>query len=139
MRDAVRKPEDFFSSIKEFRRPSQAILPVFFEQADACLTTQQAFDVVSELNPQVSRDLVVLERSPDIASGVLVLRTGLEPRVKASLIEVLEKLPADPEGDQILRLFRMNRLIPWRPEYAAGVAALLREHESLAKGLEKRR
>lgn len=139
MKEGFDKPGEFFSAVKEVRRPSQAILPVFFLQADACLTTRQAFDVVRELNPQIGTDLVVLARSPDFVSGVMVFRSDLDGGVKARILEILERLPTNSYGGQILALFRMNRLLPWRPEYLETVEALLKEHESLRKDLARRR
>jgi ABC-type phosphate/phosphonate transport system substrate-binding protein len=137
MKEGFRRAEDFFSTVKEVRKPSQAILPVFFQQADACLTTRQAFDVVKELNPQVDNDLVVVAESQDIAGGVLVFRSDYDPRARGTMTEVLGTLDADPQGSQLLRLFRMSRLIPWKPEYVASVEALLKEHERLRKSLER--
>lgn len=139
MKAGISRVEDFFSTVKEVRRPSQAILPVFFQQADACLTTRESFDMVAELNPQIGRDLVALERSLDIAGGVLVFRSDYDPRTRRKITEILATLDADPQGSQLLGLFRMNRLIPWRPEYVVTVAALLKEHETLRLGLKPRR
>jgi ABC-type phosphate/phosphonate transport system substrate-binding protein len=139
MKQGVQRTEAYFSAIKEAKRPSQAILPVFFQQADACLTTQQAFDVVRELNPQIGSDLVVLVRSPSLVSGVMVFRTDFDPGVKGKILEILQKLPMDANGSQILRMFRMNELLPWRPEYLETVEALLSEHERLRKNLERRK
>ncbi|MGA7991110.1 MAG: PhnD/SsuA/transferrin family substrate-binding protein [Thermoanaerobaculia bacterium] len=139
MKEGFRRAEDFFATVKEVRKPSQAILPVFFQQTDACLTTRQSFDVVKELNPQIERDLVVVAQSPDVAGGVLVFRSDYDPQARESVTEVLGTLDEDPQGNQLLRLFRMRRLIPWRPEYVASVEALLKEHERLLKSLERRK
>jgi phosphonate transport system substrate-binding protein len=131
MKEGARRAEDFFSSVKEVRKSSQAILPVFFHQADACLTTQQSFDVVRELNPQVGEDLVVLAQSRDIAGGVLAFRADYDPSARETITEVLRTLQEDPQGSQLLKLFRMSRLIPWKPEYITSAEALLREHGRL--------
>jgi ABC-type phosphate/phosphonate transport system substrate-binding protein len=139
MKRGFRRPEDFFSTVKEVRRPSQAILSVFFAQADACLTTRESFDVVKELNPQVDRDLVVLEHSPDVAGGVLVFRADYDRSTRGKMTEVLGTLEMDPQGNQLLKLFRMSRLIPWRSEYMVSVEALLREHDRLSKSLGGRK
>jgi phosphonate transport system substrate-binding protein len=131
MKEGFRRAEAFFSAVKEVRKPSQAILPVFFQQADACLTTRESLDVVTELNPQVGIDLTVIAQSPEVAGGVLVFRSDYDPPSRAKMTEVLGTLESDPEGKQLLRLFRMSRLIPWKPEYVASVEALLKEHERL--------
>src|SRR5271157_4849131 len=51
--------ERFFGSDKEVKKASQAVLPVFFKQADACLVTRSAFETMVELNPQIGRELMV--------------------------------------------------------------------------------
>ena len=139
MKEGVRRPEEFFLSIREVRRPSQAILPVFFKQADACLTTRQSFELMCELNPQVGKEMVVLAQSPDVAGGVIAFRPDYREKYKEMLMGVLETLDADPQGRQILKLFRMGRLIPFKPEYLRTVEALYRQHETLQGILSKRK
>ncbi len=132
-----RKAEDFFSSVKEVRGPSQAILPVFFRKADACLTTRQSFDLVCEMNPQVGRELRVLAQSADIAGGVVAFRSSYGATNKEKITRMLEKLDEDPQGRQLLKLFRLSRLVPFRAEYLKTVEDLFRRHETLRVSLAK--
>jgi phosphonate transport system substrate-binding protein len=126
-------PDDqaFFGSRKEATRTSQAILTVFFGQADACLTTRESFGLVSELNPQVGRDLKILIGSPDLASGVVVFRRGYDAVARGKLVESLATLHQDSQGRQLLRLFRMDRLVPYEESQLESVAALLAEQRAL--------
>jgi phosphonate transport system substrate-binding protein len=137
MREGFRRAEEFFSSVREVRRPSQAILPVFFKQADACLTTRRSFDLACEMNPQVGMELMVLAQSPDLAGGVIVFRPTYEEKHKELMMEVLEKLEEDPQGKQLLKLFRMSRLHPFKPEYLMTVETLFRQHDTLRVALVK--
>ena len=139
MREGFRRKEDFFPTVRDTRRPSQAILSVFFGQSDACLTTLEAFRLVGELNPQVERDLLPLARSPDLSAGVIVFRSDYGEGDKARLTEGFETLHLDLEGKQLLRLFRMTRLVRFQPEYLETVKALLAEHEGLRKSLAGRK
>jgi ABC-type phosphate/phosphonate transport system substrate-binding protein len=139
MKEGVREVRDFFSAVKEGRSPSAAVLPVFFQQADACLTTQQAFDVVRELNPQIGADLAVLARSQDITSGVIVYRPDFDVLMKEKISRFLDGLEKDPRGLQVLKMFRMSKLLRWQPGYARTLEALLAEHDSLNKSLAGRK
>lgn len=56
--------EDFFSRVKAVSKASQAALPVFFRQTDACLMKERIFDVLAELNPQINEQLLSLRHSP---------------------------------------------------------------------------
>lgn len=134
MENGFRRAEDFFAVINEARKPSQAILPVFFKQTDACVTTLQAFNVVCELNPQVAKDLMILHQSADLAGGVIVFRPDYNESHKERLIEVLGTLHIDPQGRQLLRLFHLNKLLPFKDEYLETVGALVRRHEALKVG-----
>jgi len=131
LREGLPGPATFFGSVKTARKPSQAILPVFFGMAEACLTTRESFALVCELNPQVGRDLEFLARSPEVAAGVIVFRPGYDPASKAKVTRALATLHQDSQGRQLLRLFRMDRLVPFEEGHLDSVAALLAEQRAL--------
>ena len=119
----------FFSSLKEARNPSAAILSVFFGQTDACLTTMPALDLAREMNPQLDRKLVVLQQSQDFAGGVLGFRSGYPNALRDKVVGVLVRLHQDAEGRQLLQLFATNRLVPFRPALLENSKALALEHQ----------
>jgi ABC-type phosphate/phosphonate transport system substrate-binding protein len=45
--------ERFCGSIKKVDQVSQAVLPVYFRQADCCVVTCDGFETMKELNPQL--------------------------------------------------------------------------------------
>jgi ABC-type phosphate/phosphonate transport system substrate-binding protein len=137
MGEGFRTAADFFSKIGKAKGPSQAILSVFFGQSDACLTTLQAFQLASELNPQVGSELFPVARSPGGASGVIVFRPDLSEADKRKLTDVLERMHLDPQGRQLLRLFRMSALVPFKSEYLDSVDALQKEHDRLVRLLAR--
>ncbi len=132
LRGGLPPATSFFGALNAARKPSQAILATFFGQADACLVTRESFATVSELNPQVGRELVALASSPEVAAGVIVFRPGYVGASKTKMREVLETLHLDPQGEQLLRLFRMDRLVPYEEGQLDSVAALLAEQHALS-------
>jgi len=139
MRKGIKKPESFFSKSRQVLKPSAAILPVFFRKEDACIVTRLNLQVMSELNPQLSKELQVLEESPPRPSSVIAVRKELPARHKEIVREVLSTLDRDAQGKQLLTLFRMDRLVPYRPEYMANMEELLREHRDLQFRLATRK
>jgi ABC-type phosphate/phosphonate transport system substrate-binding protein len=137
MRQGFRRAEDFFSRVRETKGPSPAILSVFFMQSDACLTTLQAFRIASELNPQVGRELVPLAQSPEGAGAVIVFRPDLDESEKKKLANVMGTLHLDSEGRQLLRLFRMSSLAPFRAEYLSAIEGFQKEHDALDRLLAR--
>ena len=131
MKEGYRTPGDFFSSVKEVVKPSQAILSVFFRQADACLTTRRSFDLACELNPQVGKELAILARSDDMASGVVSVRTGYDPKDMENITEILGSMDRNPSGKQLLQIFRVDHFVPFREEYLETVEAMVKEHGEL--------
>jgi ABC-type phosphate/phosphonate transport system substrate-binding protein len=131
MREGIHDVRKFFSSIKDAAKPSQAVMPVFFRQADACIIIRHDFDVMSELNPQLGAELTVLASSPRVVGGVIAVRKDYSTRHKETLRELMESLHTDTQGKQLLTLFWMNKLVPYKPEYITSMDALLKEHSDL--------
>lgn len=73
-----RQPEmdRFFSTVLTKPKPSQTINAVYFGSADICVTTEQAFQTMVELNPQVGRKLKIVNVSPGLLQGVSIYRSS---------------------------------------------------------------
>ena len=136
--DGIPEVKGFFSSFKEATKPSQAVIPVFFRQADACITTRNLFELLAELNPQLNKEIMVLKESSPIASGVIAVSKKLSIQKRNVLHEFLENSHQDPQGKQLLTMFRMDRLVPFRPEYLASIEAFLKEYNELRTRNRKR-
>ncbi len=102
--------EQFFGAVTTDAKASQVVLPVFFGKADACLTLKRSFDTMCELNPQVARDLSVLEISPTMVVGFFVFRKNYHSVNREKLIRALSGLRANPAGRQLNTLFQFNEL-----------------------------
>jgi ABC-type phosphate/phosphonate transport system substrate-binding protein len=138
-REKLPEGKEFFSSVREANRISQAVLPVFFRQADACLASRYAFETMSELNPQVGKELKAIATSPGFLTGVICFRRDFYAQFKDHLDDSLKSLHIDSQGRQILTLFRINQLIPFEHSHLETVEALLKEHQGLRVRLAKRK
>ena len=76
-------PEAFFSRVTRAVKITQTVLPVFFHQADACVVTRKGFALMGELNPQIIKQLRVLETSPPLVPHLTCFRAGFDPALKA--------------------------------------------------------
>lgn len=120
-------PTEFFASINEFPKSSQIIMPVFFGRTDACIASLTSFETMSELNPQLNRKLKVLGKSPGFATGIIAVRKGVQNRRRDALVDALRTMDEDPKGKQVLTIFRINRLVPFRTEHLTSLEKLFRE------------
>lgn len=133
MRQGFHGGNRFFTAVAETKKPSQALMQVFFRQTDACITTAQLFDLSAELNPQLGKELIVIERLPKLAGGIIALRRDLPDIRKRILRQAMLTLHEDQEGKQLFVLFQLKNLIPYRPEYLKPTEAFYDEHRRLER------
>lgn len=125
------RTKPFFASIKATRGASQTVLPVFFRQADGCIVTRHAFDTVVELNPQLGKHLRVIESSPAFVSSIGCLRKDYFEKYNDVLTKQLILLHEDPQGKQLLTLFKKGKLVAFQAAFMETVETLLKEHDDL--------
>ncbi len=116
----------FFSDLIQHPKANQSIMPVFFGQADACLASSNSFEIMNDLNPQIGRRLRILERSPGFATGVIAVRSGVQDPRRDAMIRAFRDMESDPKGRQLLTMFRINRLVPFRVEHLTSVEKVLK-------------
>ncbi len=117
--------EGFFKEVEEANNVSQAILPVFFGKAQACLVSRGGFETMNELNPQIGNRLRIHLRSKPFLTSILCFRPEYVEKEPGLLVREGLKLNEQPKGQQLLTLFRTKRLHKFDPKYLESVAELL--------------
>jgi ABC-type phosphate/phosphonate transport system substrate-binding protein len=125
--------DTFFRKADLTIRDSQAVLPVFFQKADACLVARSSFETISDLNPQLRSNLRVIARSPGFAATLVCIRKGYNPSLRADLLESLRTLHNEPKGQQIMMLFKTDQLLPCESAYLIKIGQLINRHDQLRK------
>jgi phosphonate transport system substrate-binding protein len=105
-REGLESPKQFFGRITSSTKLSQAVLPVFFKQADAALVTRRGLDTMTELNPQLSRQLKVLLTSPKMITAFFACRKDYPARFKTPILDGLLDLRSSTTAKQVLVLFQ---------------------------------
>lgn len=122
----------FFSGIEHIRKPEQAVMRVFFRKSDACLVPKQTFSVLCEMNPQIARDMSVIETSPGFINGVLCLNKSLDETQARSLIEEkLLNMKQETGGRQMMDLFRVDDFLPYEFRYLKDTFSVLQQVRAL--------
>jgi ABC-type phosphate/phosphonate transport system substrate-binding protein len=83
-------------AVRRVDKTGQAVLPVFFRQAEACVVTRRAFELMVELNPQLGKELVELYSSPGYSRTLVCLNPDLVADDRQLLEETLMALHEDP-------------------------------------------
>jgi phosphonate transport system substrate-binding protein len=126
------RQKDFFGETKTVKKTSQAVLAVFFGQADAALVRSKSFGTMVELNPQLEQELTVLAVSPKLLEFVTCFPTDGDPEKRAIMEEGGLNLHTYPRGRQILTLFGVGQVVPFDPAFLTSVKALLDEYRVLS-------
>lgn len=123
-------PENF-GTFQPVDKASKAVLPVYFGQADACVAPTPSFSIVSEMNPRVGRDLVALEVSQPMAPAIVCYTDQMDPARKPDITQTLLTLHEDPEGQQVLNLFRRDHVLLYDPSQIQPIVDLELERERI--------
>ncbi len=103
--------EQFFGSVATDSKASRVVLPVFFGQTDACLTSKRSFDTMCELNPQVAKDLTVIASSPVMVVTFYIFHRNYHGLSRERFAKVYSDLPNSAAGRQLATLFQFENLV----------------------------
>ena len=125
----------FFSSIQERGKESQAILDVFFGQAEVCIVTDAAFNTMKEMNPQVGRKLRIIAESPELISSIGFFRPDWPPDYKKRVIEGMrsDALKRHERGRQIMLLFNIEKIDLITDDQLESTRKLLADYDRLKR------
>jgi phosphonate transport system substrate-binding protein len=107
LKSGLGQTSQFCGRVTQAVKLTQAVLPVFFRQADACLVTRQGFETMVELNPQIGQQLKTLEASPAMLPVVFVFRSDYSDPLKH---QIESKIPSTVAGRQFLTLFQCDSM-----------------------------
>ena len=130
---ALEKSASFFNKIKRVDKSSQAILPVFFGQADACVVLRSSFDTMVELNPQVDKILLVFLKSPPLLLSISCFTKGVDEKLKTDVVEWDYSSATDLPAKQFSLMFHFEQIITYKPEYLHNIESLYNRHQSAQK------
>jgi ABC-type phosphate/phosphonate transport system substrate-binding protein len=102
--------ERFFGSVITDTKVSRIVLPVFFGQADACLTSKRGFDTMCEMNPQVGKDLTAIASSPAMVPCFHAFRKNFHGVSREKFSGVFFNLRTSAAGRQLATLFQFDDL-----------------------------
>jgi ABC-type phosphate/phosphonate transport system substrate-binding protein len=131
LKECGREAPALFAKINESSKPAQALMGVFFKQFDGAVVTRGSYETCKILNPQLGRDLAIIAASRSLAGEISCLPTTINPQLKQAIDRAAITLHESTVGKQMTTLFQIDRVIPFKPEYLAGMEELLWEWDRL--------
>jgi phosphonate transport system substrate-binding protein len=139
MREGVSGRDAFFRYVTESASYSRAIMAVFFDKVDAAVVTRGAYDTANALNPQLNRRLSIIEKSQTLAGNISCILPSTSKKFRGMIEDVGMHLHESPTGQQVLMLFKLDRIVPFQPSYLTGLEDLLLERDRLLEKKTKRK
>ena len=122
----------YFGKIKKSDKLNDTILPVFFGKVDSCLVTRSGFEIIAELNPQISHQMKIIEVSSLYVPSLLCFRKAYEaPQLKEKILVNLETWLHAPAGQQLLMIFQIDDLRADTANALNGTVSFLKEYRQL--------
>jgi len=139
MKEGNGNPAMFFHQVKETQKVSQAIMGVFFRQADGAIVSRSGLDASRLLNPQLDRQLVVLAESRDLSDGVSCFPADASETMRRALTKAVIQVNNSPSGRQLYTIFQTSGALLFRPACLDGLEDLVREQKRLkSKGAKRK-
>jgi hypothetical protein len=121
----------FWGSSSVEAKLSRVVLPVFFQQQDACLVTRRGFATMCEMNPQVGEKLRAILYSRRMRTGGYFFRKGCPPLGRERMLAAFSGLSQATYGRQVLMLFQSPNLVVRDVSCLNEAMDLVREYEKL--------
>lgn len=108
----------FFKEIIVDYKATNVLLPVFFKKAKACIITEVSLNLLAELNPAIKNNISILNSSDNILLGLGCLnKKKFGSEIYNILKDIIPKLSSNLSGQQLLKLFNADKLVPYKEEY----------------------
>lgn len=129
-------PHTFFSKLSIKKNPNLAISSVFFKETQATIVLESDFAVAAELNPQLKKQLMVIDTSPELITNLLAIKDQngvMTPtEIETSVLSVGEAL----QGRKLLKSFNFGEMRKIKLEDLNSVQELIynvKENKGLTK------
>lgn len=128
--NGIADKNSFFSKIEFVDKPMQAVLAVFFNKADYCIVSNASFNIIKEMNPQVSKSLKIVTSRENLANEIICINTSLNNDEKKMILTVSSNYQGVPKNEQINKIFKSTGATQIIESDFDGVKSLWNEYKS---------
>ena len=88
-----------------------AIMDVLNKKADVGAAKNTIYERMAKDDDRIEKELIILEKSPDVPENGLAVRKDLDDSIKKKLKDALLNMQNDPDGGSVLKNFGARRFI----------------------------
>ncbi len=94
------------------KKESKPVLDLFFKKCDIAIVNEFSWKLMQELNPQLSRSLVVTHKTDRIFTPIFSLFSrNIKERKKKLYLRAIKDIGITESGKQLMQIFKFNKLI----------------------------
>lgn len=123
----------FFSTRVDVKTTNGALMDVFFNKSDVAIVRENEFNIAAELNPQLLKKLIILEKSPPMLASVGVMNNKISDDDFSGLIATFSKVINSDKGKALMGLVQVETIALVAPEDMRDVENMLSDLTLLRK------
>jgi len=127
------KTKNINLNIEDYSKRSRAILDLFFNKLDVVIVPRISFILATELNPQLSKKIKILEVTKLNATNLGFFRKTLDENIKHDVYLQAEKIYATPKGHQMMMIYKADKLIRTKISDLKPVEAFYKKYQIFEK------
>ncbi|MCG8039590.1 MAG: phosphate/phosphite/phosphonate ABC transporter substrate-binding protein, partial [Candidatus Thiodiazotropha taylori] len=125
--------KEFFSVIRETSESNDALIDLFFGKVDAALVTDFSYEVACELNPQMRKQLNIIQISEPLIHQVVAVRGDFSQAKLDKIEPFFLNNQRSPSLRQSMNLFRISAIRKLDSSSLAEVRNLSHEFQDLTR------
>jgi len=125
--------QNAFKLIPREKKANQIILKLFFGQADVICVYQNAYRLATELNPQLTSKLQVIQQLDGIPQGAGLFNKKTPAEFRERVIAEALKLDSHVRGQQLMQLFKADKAVRSSLADLAATKQLYSAYKKLSK------
>jgi ABC-type phosphate/phosphonate transport system substrate-binding protein len=134
MRNKLPEIPEYFSARKDAQSANIALMDVFFNKSDVTVVRENDYNTAVELNPQISRKLVVLDKSEPYMTMVAVVSKSFSEDDFKLLINTFSRAINTDQGKKLMDIVAISDVEMVTHDDMKNLQELIRENASLKKG-----
>lgn len=133
MRSRLPEIPEYFSERKDAQSANIALMDVFFKKSDVTVVRENDYNTAVELNPQISKKLIVLDKSEPYMTMVAVVSKSISEDDFTLLINSFSKAINTDRGKKLMEIVAISDVVKVTPDDMKNLQDLIRENASLKK------
>lgn len=131
LRNKLPEAPVFFKERKDAKNANVALMDVFFNNSDLTVVRENDFNTAVELNPQLAKKLVILDKSSPYLAMLGVISKSISEKDYEGFISSFNKIADTEKGRKLMDVVNVSRVVPVTPDETSDLQALRMEYESL--------